>query len=72
MIKTCNNADLENREIAEQYYLLYQVWKELTEARTLDSYQYKVMNTLSALRELNTVVEQYLKHYHNSLENINK
>lgn len=71
MIKGCNNENLCEKDIDEKYYLFYQVWKELTETKTLDTYQYKMMNTLSALQELIEVIEQRLKQYVNNDSNIN-
>lgn len=56
MLKRNNNADLAKLEIDEKHYLLYQVWKELTDRRTIGSYQYKIMNSISALRELYDVI----------------
>lgn len=52
MIKYCNNLDLEKKNIDSRYYLFYQVWKEFTEVKTLDSYQYRLMNVISAINEL--------------------
>ena len=49
MLKECNNQDLDRNEISGKYYLFFQVWKELTERKTLDSYQYRIMNSLEAL-----------------------
>ena len=56
MLKRNNNADLIKLEIDEMYHLLYQTWKELTDRRTIGSYQYKIMNSISALRELYDVI----------------
>lgn len=70
MVTKCNNADLANKGIDSKYFLLYQVWKELTCNKTLDTYQFRVMNTLSALTELKVVTEQYLKGYSKGDHNI--
>lgn len=70
MIKNCNNSALTEKNIDEKYFLFYQVWKELTDSRTLDTYQYRIMNTLSALQELCLVIVQRLNRYHNSNHNI--
>lgn len=72
MIKECNNLDLCERKIDEKYYLFYQVWKELTERKTLDSYQYRIMNSLDALRELSEIIGYKLNRYHNTNHNINE
>lgn len=70
MIKGCNNQDLRSKGVSEKYTLFFQAWKELTAAKTLDSYQYRVMNTLSVLDELNTVIGARLNRYHATNHNI--
>lgn len=70
MVKNCNNTDLAENGVDSKYYLLYQLWKELTAKRTLDSYQFRLMNTLSALSELVNVINQRLSRRHNSNHNI--
>ena len=70
MVKNCNNADLAESKIDPKYYLLYQLWKELTAKKTLDTYQFRLMNTLSALKELKKVINQRLDRIHNSNHNI--
>lgn len=70
MIKGCNNRELKNKGISEKYFLFYQVWKELTEVKTLDSYQYRVMNTLSVLNELKIVIDNRLNRYYTTNHNI--
>lgn len=72
MVKGCNNTDLDNSGVASKYFLFYQVWRELTERKTLDSYQFKVMNTLSILKELRKVIDQRLKRHHCTNDNINE
>lgn len=72
MLKECNNHDLATKNIDEKYFLFYQVWKELTERKTLDSYQYRIMNSLDALRELNDVIGYKLNQYYNTNHNINE
>lgn len=71
MLKYCNNDILNSKNIDRKYMLLYQVWKELTEQKTLDTYQYRIMNTLSGMRELNLVIEQRLNNLSTSNHNIN-
>lgn len=70
MVKNCNNADLAESNIDSKYYLLYQLWKELTAKKTLDTYQFRLMNTLSALNELIKVINQRLERIHSSNHNI--
>lgn len=72
MTKHCNNADLARNGVDSKFFLFYQLWKELTDKKTLDSYQFRVMNTLSILQELKKVIEQRLKRYHSSNDNINE
>ena len=57
MVKNYNNDDLLNKNVAEKYYLFIQVWRELTERKTMDTYQYRIMNTLSIVRELSRLIE---------------
>lgn len=66
MLKGHNNQELDNKGIDSKYYLLFQVWKELTERKTLDSYQYRIMNSLEALRELSSVIGYKLNRYNNT------
>lgn len=70
MVKNYNNADLAENNVDSKYYLLYQLWKELTAKKTLDTYQFRLMNTLSTLKELKKVIKQRLNRYHNSNHNI--
>lgn len=52
MLKKCNDAWLLDLHVPEKYLFFYQVWGEVTEPRTLSTYQYRLMNTLSILSEL--------------------
>ena len=70
MVKNCNNADLAENNVDSKYYLLYQLWKELTATKTLDTYQFRLMNTLSALNELEKVINQRLNRSHKDNHNI--
>ena len=72
MTKNCNDLDLTGNGVDSKFILFYQLWKELTDKRTLDSYQFRIMNTLSVLKELKKVIEQRLKRYHNSNHNIDE
>lgn len=72
MIKECNNHELDEKGIDSKYYLFYQVWKELTGKKTMDSYQYHIMNSLEALRELDMVIGQRLNRYHSTNHNIDE
>ncbi len=72
MKNNTNDDELLRRGIDEKYLVLYQVWKELTDFRTLDSYQYKIMNSLSAISELVDVLNNRLRGVHTSNHNINE
>lgn len=72
MKNNTNDVELLQRGIDEKYLVLYQVWKELTDFRTLDSYQYRIMNSLSAISELVDVLNNRLRRIHTSNHNINE
>lgn len=72
MKSSTNDRELIGKNIDDKYILLYQVWKELTDFRTLDSYQYRIMNTLSAMNELADVLNSRLNRMHNSNHNIDE
>lgn len=72
MKKHTNDSELLQRNIDTKYFVLYQVWKELTDYRSLDSYQYKVMNSLSAINELVNVLNNSLRRVYTSNHNINE
>ena len=72
MLKECNDQDLDRNEISGKYYLFFQVWKELTERKTLDSYQYRIMNSLEALSELSVVIGYKLNRFYNTNHNIDE
>lgn len=58
MIKKDLNADLLNKEVDPKYVFFVQLWHELLNIRTLDTYQYKLLNSYSALCELITVIDK--------------
>lgn len=70
MLPKNNNDMLDTLNIDEKYYLFYQVWKELTDKKTMDSYQYHMMNSLSILVELSTVIKKQLNGYYLSHHNV--
>lgn len=70
MLKHCNNKDLLKLDIAEKHHLFYQAWKELTDRRTIGSYQYKIMNSISALQELYDVIGLRLDGSHSTNHNV--
>jgi len=72
MKKYTNDNELLQKNIDNKYLVLYQVWKELTDFRTLDSYQYRIMNSLSAISELVDVLNNRLRGVHTTNHNINE
>ena len=56
MLKGSNNSQLKHINIQDIYIPFYQIWQELFDSRTLDVYQYRVMNSLYALIELESVI----------------
>lgn len=60
MLKNYLNANLSESGVQEKYFLFFQVWKELTEARTFDSYQFKSFNIINGLEELIHNIDNYL------------
>lgn len=61
MIKDYNNSNLSDLGIEENKFLFYQVWKELTDKRTFDSYQYKLFNVVDGTKELIHNVNRFLE-----------
>ena len=72
MLKNTNNHELAELGIDEKFFLFYQIWKELTDGRTVDSYRYRIMNTLSGLRELNDVIQLRLNGAHSTNHNVDE
>ena len=70
MKKSFNNVDLNEKNVDPKYFLFYKLWLELTDEKTLDTYQFKIMNTISALEELKKVLVQRLNRYHSDNKNI--
>lgn len=67
-----NDADLIRKNVDEKYIVFFQVWRELTDYRTLDSYQYRIMNSLSSINELAEVLSDRLRRAYNSNHNIDE
>lgn len=61
MLKNSNDSRLKELKINHKFNLFYQLWKELTEIKTFDSYQYKSMNLLNGMEELIHDIEIYLE-----------
>lgn len=60
MIKGYNNSRLEGLGIDSKYFLICQLWKELTDKRTFDSYQFKSINVINGISELLHNINAYL------------
>lgn len=70
MLKGNNNQQLIDKGIHEEVVPFYQIWQELVHKKTLDVYQYRVLNSLNALKELSDVLKKTLKGLFNSSANI--
>ena len=70
MIKGSNNIDLQQKDVDSKYFYFFQLWQELTDSRTLDSYQFKIMNLLSILEETCDVINKFLDGAHKTTHNI--
>ena len=46
MLKGTNDGDLIGNGLTKEHLLFYQIWKELTESKTFDTYQYKTVNNI--------------------------
>ncbi len=70
LLKDCNDSILIRKNIDEKYIPFYQIWKELVYNFTLDVYQYRILNSLSALIELEEVINKTLDGLFNTNHNI--
>lgn len=61
MLKGTNNQKLIDAGLKEEHLLFYQIWKELTESKTFDTYQYKSVSILNGTCELIHDIEAYLE-----------
>lgn len=60
MLRGTNNQNLLEAALSENHIIFYQIWRELTENKTFDSYQYKSTNILNGIRELIHNILSYL------------
>lgn len=58
MLSNSNDHRLQQRHVDEKYIFFYQRWQELLESRTLDMYQYNILNSCVACIELSDVIEK--------------
>lgn len=60
MINNYNDDTLRNIGIKDEYFLFCQLWKELTDERTFDSYQFKSFNIINGIDELIHNIDSFL------------
>lgn len=58
MLSGNNDEKLVRKHVDAKVVPFYQVWQELVRAQTLDVYQYRVLTSFSALKELLAVIEK--------------
>ena len=70
MLKGNNDQQLSAQNIYECAIPFYQIWQELVSEKTLDVYQYRVLNSLNALKEFVEVMKKTIKGLFNSDANV--
>ena len=60
MLSGSNDEKLTNKKVDLKVVPFYQVWQELVHVQTLDVYQYRVLTSFSALKELLSVIKKAL------------
>ena len=63
MLSGNNDEKLVRKHVDAKVVPFYQVWQELVHAQTLDVYQYRVLTSFSALKELLAVIEKLNRGY---------
>lgn len=58
MLSNSNDSRLHQKNVDNKYIFFFQRWQELLESRTLDMYQYNILNTYVACVELIDVIEK--------------
>lgn len=58
MLSNSNDSRLRQKNVDNKYIFFFQCWQELLESRTLDMYQYNILNTYVACVELIDVIEK--------------
>ena len=51
MLSNSNDSRLRQKNVDNKYIFFFQRWQELLESRTLDMYQYNILNTYVADRK---------------------
>lgn len=71
MLARCNDNQLYRyQRIDNSFVFLYQRWLELLDSRTLDMYQYNILNTFVACKELSDVIEKTMSGLLTSRQNV--
>lgn len=71
MLARSNNARLQRyHKIDNEYVFFYQRWQEMLDGRTLDMYQYNILNSYVACMELYDVIEKTMSGLFTSRQNI--
>ena len=70
MLAKSNDSHLQYKKINAEYFFLYQRWQEMLETRTLDMYQYNILNSCVACIELKDVIGKTLLGLFTSKQNI--
>lgn len=70
MLKNSNDQDLRNNKINNELIPFVQAWQEMVHAYTLDVYQYRILNSLTALIELDEVIQKTVDGLYTTNHNI--
>lgn len=70
MLSKNNDQDLKNKNVDEIFIPFYQAWQELVDNRTLDVYQYRILNSLTSLIELDQVIDKKIEGLYPTNHNI--
>ena len=71
MLPKSNDIELQRyNKVDQKYVFFYQRWQEMLESRTLDMYQYNILNSYVACKELEDVIEKTMSGLFISRQNI--
>lgn len=70
MLTGSNNSKLLHNKIDPEVFFMYQRWQELLDSRTLDMYQYNILNTCVSCNELYDVISKTISGLIISRQNI--
>lgn len=70
MLPHNNNLNLSALKIDPKYFYFIQLWNEFTDKKTFDTYQFRLINTLSILEEIKEATERYLREEYKTVHNI--